>query len=292
MADGGHNILPQPGGLASARRRVTETLFTRSTTPSMSQVNLPGDALTRAEEDAQQVTAAHDPDQLAVGVHHGQPHRCWLFVSHAAGSVASGWIVMAGRSSACAPRGLGASCCRRASGGGRPTRAGHPLALVPHGEQVWPWALHRLGRAPEPLRPLPEQVEVAGVPGVGGGGAGLRRADSPPWRTSHRRCAYLLEPAISPAGPVTRVGMSAKRFPADDLAKARDRHDTGDPPVADDDGCQVPGERRPTEQGRGRILGAGHIGGRDRGDDLLQRGDASAGRRDPGQSPDPGDPGQ
>jgi hypothetical protein len=121
-------------------------LFTTSTTPSMSQVNPPGDALTWAEEDAQQVTAAHDPDQLAVGVHHGQPHGCWLFVSNAAGSVASGWIVMAGRSSACAPLGLGASCCRRASGGGCPTRAGHALALVLHGEQVWPRALQRLGR--------------------------------------------------------------------------------------------------------------------------------------------------
>ena len=35
--------------------------------------DLPGDVLIRAQEDAQQVTPAHDPDQPAVGIHHRKP---------------------------------------------------------------------------------------------------------------------------------------------------------------------------------------------------------------------------
>ena len=76
--------------------------------------------------------------------------------------------------------------------------------------------------------------------------------------------------------------ISAKCFPADNLAQPGDRHDADDPAAGDDDGCQVSAQRRPAEQGGGRILGAGYVDGRDGGDDLLQRGDASAAPAAPG----------
>jgi hypothetical protein len=63
-------------------------------------------------------------------------------------------------------------------------------------------------------------------------------------------CAVLLVRLQFPAG------VGAEGLAPDYVAQAGDGDDAGDCAVADDDGSQVPGQRRAVEQRGGRVIGA------------------------------------